>query len=147
MPDYKLGFKGPYIAAVEFGTARPTVVIDSVRLESIADEKEVTRDRWVVRFKGRDRGWVLNSTNAQLLAALWGRNTDDWVGHAVSLCSTKVRFGADTVDGIRVFGSPEIEEPRDVVVKLPRKKPVTMRLVPTGQTNVAVPKQGPGGLE
>ena len=131
MADYKLGFKSAYIAAVEFGGKEPTLVIESVKLEGVADDKGAVKDRWAVRFRGTPRAWLLNLTNAQLLAAMWGRDTDGWVGHAVTLCAVPVRFGAETVDGIRVKGSPELTAPKAVEVKLPRKRPQTVRLVPT----------------
>lgn len=137
MPDYRCGFATNFIAAVEFGTKEPTLKIESVQLEELADEKGVNKTRWVVRFQGAKRGWVLNLTNAQLLAALWGRDTDGWVGHAVTLGAEQVRLGKDMVPGIRVRGTPEISEPQRVEVKLPRKKPQVVTLVPTGKVGAA----------
>jgi hypothetical protein len=132
MPDYKLGFRGPHIAAVELGRD-VTVVIDSVRLEPIADDKGVVKEKWIIRFRNKDRGWVCNLTNAILLSSMWGRDIDGWIGKAVTIGPEKVRFGGETVDGIRVKGAPHLEKPLEVEVRLPRKKPQRVTLVPTGK--------------
>ncbi len=133
MADYKIGFKGPYIAAVDFGGKQPTLTIESVKLESIPDDKGGNRDRWVVRFIGQDRAWLPNMTNAILMAAMWGRDTNGWVGKRVSLASEMVQFGREKVEGIRVKGSPDLEKPLDVEVKLARKRPQIVKLNPTGK--------------
>ena len=141
MADYRIGFKSAYIAAVEFGGKQPTLTIESVKLESLEDEKGKKRDRWIVRFRNQERGLVLNRTNAEIIAALWGRDTDGWAGHAITLRAEKVQMGRETVDGIRIAGSPELTAPRTVTVKLPRKRPVEVKLVPTGKGKPPAPVQ------
>jgi hypothetical protein len=113
MPDFKLGFKGPYIAAVEFGGKQPTVTIESVKLEPLVDEKNNTRDRWILYFKGHRRG------------------TEGWAGRSITLASQRVQFGKTTTEGIRIVGSPDLQQPMRVEVKLPRRKPVTVTIQPT----------------
>ncbi len=142
MPDYKAGFLGQYIAAVEFGEKRPTMTIASVKLETLPTETGGEKDRWIVRFTEAKRGWVLNLTNAQLLAALFGsRNTDDWIGKRVTLRAEKVRLGGQMVDGIRVAGSPDLRAPLAVEVRLPRKRPATVTLVPTARPGNGAARQ------
>lgn len=96
------------------------------------------KNKGVVWFEGVDKGWVLNRTNAQLIAAILGDDPSTWIGHALTLYSAKVR-GADgqPTQGIRVKGSPEITKPVDAEIKLPRRKPTKYRLVPTGQQAAA----------
>jgi hypothetical protein len=63
---------------------------------------------------------------------MFGDNTDDWKGRHVTLFSQMVAVGKEKKPGIRVLGSPDIAAPKDVVIRLPRKKPFTMRLQKTG---------------
>lgn len=136
--DYKLGFKGQYVSAVEIGTHQPTLTINKVvleKVESLQKDDEggagKSRDRIVIYFHEADRGWVLNRTNAECLVAMWGRETEGWAGHKVTIFATQVRVGPKMELGIRVKGSPELEKPLTVEVKLPRRKPTSMTLVPT----------------
>lgn len=149
MTNYKAGFQGKYIAAVDFGVtmpAEPTVTIRAVPLEKVEQLKDddgggpaKMRDRWIVYFEESQRGWVMNRTNAICLAALFGDDVEGWVGHKVTLYATPVQVGPKKDLGIRVKGSPEISAPKSVQVKLPRRKAVTMTLQPTGAAKRAAP--------
>lgn len=141
MLDYKLGFHGAYIAAVELGDTTPTYTIARVGIEKVEsmkigddDGKGKEKDRLIVFFREIPRGWLLNRTNAECLVDLWGRDAEQWVGHKVTLFSTPVRVGPKMEPGIRIKGSPELTSERVVSVKLPRKKPQPMKLIPTGNT-------------
>jgi len=142
--DYRLFFKGDYIAAAEFQGKEPTLTIAAVKLVKLEDETGRLRDRGVVYFRETDRGWVINRTNAECLVALWGRDTDGWAGKRVTLCATNVRLGTETTIGIRIKGSPDLAAPLDVVVKLPRKKPFTIRLLVTKAGPASAAERKPG---
>lgn len=143
--NYKLFFTGDYLSAVEMREKmgdKPLIVtianVRKVRLESMAPvdgeggtKKE--KDRGVVGFKEIDRGWVLNRTNAECLVAMWGAETDAWIGKRVALITTMVRLGGKQELGIRVGGSPDLAQPVTATIKLPRKKPFDMRLMPVGR--------------
>ena len=130
--DYRALFKSEYIAAVELGDKTPTMTIASVKLCKLEQEDGRHKDKGIIGFRETDRGWVLNRTNAQCLAAMFGNDTDGWIGKRVTLYSTPVRVGPKTEPGIRVKGSPDITAPMTVEVKLPRKKPQQMTMQPTG---------------
>lgn len=139
--DMMLGFLGQYISAAELGDKSPTLTIASVALEKVEQLKDdgmasaaKVRDRVVIYFSESKsgRGWLLNRTNAEALKELWGRETDNWIGHKVTIHAQMVRVGAKTEPGIRVKGSPELSAPRTFSLKLPRKRPQDYRLVPTG---------------
>lgn len=144
MPDYQLGFLGRYIAAAEFGGKEPTVTIASVQLELVedTDEKKPPRNRWIVYFEGKERGWLLNKTNAILLAALFNsRKTEEWIGKRVTLCAEDVQMNGETLLGIRVRGGPDLRAVLEVKVKHPKKRLLLVRLIPTGK---APPATGDG---
>lgn len=143
MTNYRAGFQGQYIAAVDFGVtmpAEPTLTIKSVPLEKVEQLKgddsdggaAKVRDRWIVYCEESPRGWVMNRTNAICLAALFGDDVEGWVGHKVTLHAMMVQVGPKKDLGIRIKGSPELTAPKQVQVKLPRKKAITMTLQPTG---------------
>jgi hypothetical protein len=128
---------GPFIAATEFGTPHiidakePTFTIANAVHEQVPDLKNPNKEKTkgIIYFSDYPRGWVINKTNMQLLAGLLGEETEDWIGKRVTLHAVKTNLGP----GIEVKGSPDIDRPRDVVVKLPKKSPRTVTLVPTGR--------------
>ena len=143
--DYRAFFKGSFINAAELGTKTPTLRIAAIKLVEVpvigkdgdVDENK-TKAKGVIYFaEVKERGWVLNRTNAQLLAAMWGVETDAWLGKRVTLHAVPVRVGNKTEPGIRVKGSPDISKGVSVEVKLPRRRPVMVRLEVTGKGQAA----------
>jgi hypothetical protein len=141
--NWKLMFKGDYIAAVEMGDKTPTLTIKGVKLCKLEDDKGRQKDKGIVFFKEIDRGWVLCKTNAMCLARMFGDDTNDWTGKRVTLFSTLVQVGKEKQPGIRVKGSPDIAAPMTVEIKLPKKKPFPMRMQVTTKGAVAEPDPEP----
>lgn len=132
MPDYKQLFTGKFLASPDIGGREPTVKITRITSELVKDEEKKTeRHRWICFFEGKDKGMLLNRSNAILIAALCKSDkTEDWVGHSITIGVRKVKMGGDLVDGLRVVGSPELSAPMTVSIRLPRKKPVDWVLEP-----------------
>lgn len=133
MTDYRIGFRGPYVTAVELEGRTPTLQIDRVQLEMVPaiEPGQPDRERWIVYFRGAKRGWVLNRTNAECLVAMFGADVSKWPGHEITLHTTKVRVGSKTELGIRVLGSPELQEPMQIEIRLPHRRPTPYTLQPT----------------
>jgi hypothetical protein len=139
--DYRRGFLGPYISAVELeGRGPVTLTIERVMLERVApldhgDDEEPSRprDRWVLYFEGtRDaRGLLLNRTNAECMAAMYGPDVEQWPGRRITLHTVPVRVGPNLEPGIRIAGSPDLETALTFTLKLPRKKAARLTLQPT----------------
>lgn len=126
-------FKGAYITAVELDGKTVTLTVSDVTKELVADpESGEEREKGIVHFKETDRGWVLNRTNGSCLAAMFGDMTGGWLGKRVTLYATPVQVGPKRELGIRVKGSPDIREPVPVTIKLPRRKPISVTMQPTG---------------
>ena len=129
---------GDFITAAEFGGKTPTLTITDARLVKVFDEKTGgDKQKGTIFFRETPRGWILNRTNVLCLMAMFGSETNDWNGKRVTLAAELVQFGRDRVLGIRVKGSPDLLAPVLAEIKLPRKKPTTMRLVPTGHDQAA----------
>lgn len=142
--DYGLGFLGEYITAAELVGKTPTLTINKITLEKVESLKGdedgggKMKDKIVIYFaeSKSGRGWLLNRTNAEALKEMWGRETNDWIGHKITLFTTNVRVGKKIEPGIRVKGSPELTAPKTFELKLPRKKPIATTLLPTGTGKV-----------
>jgi hypothetical protein len=93
-------FPSKYLKASDLQGAEPVVTIDRVELEPIGRDKEM---KAVLYFRGKDKGLVLNKTNATKITQLLGSGvTEEWDGQRIRLYATETQFGADLVDCIRI---------------------------------------------
>lgn len=99
---YTLLFPRNYIAAPDLQGKDHTVVIAAVNREDLRCHGGKTEKKVVVQMQGKEKKWVLNRTNADTIAGLYGTEVNDWIGKAVTLYPTTDRFGPKTVDCIRV---------------------------------------------
>ena len=129
--NWQLMFKGDNIAATEMGNKQPTLTIKGAKPCVLENDKGREQTKPLVSFKEIERGWVLCKTNALCLAAMFGQDTTSWVGKRVTLFATDVQVGKTRAPGIRVRGSPDIEAPVAVEIKLPRKRPFTLTMAVT----------------
>ena len=90
-------FPSTFLKAADIGDSKPTVTIDRVEMQDIGDDHKP-----VVYFEGKDKGIVLNKTNANNIADAFGPDTDDWTGQQVQLFTTLVDFQGRSVEAIRV---------------------------------------------
>lgn len=91
-------FPGQYIKAADLQGKRVQVIIDNVAMEDIGGETKP-----VLHFRGKDRGLVLNKTNATSIWGITGTDeTDEWSGHTVVLYPSKTDFQGKRVDCIRI---------------------------------------------
>lgn len=67
-----------------------------------------------------------NKTNGYCLKRMFGSNPRAWIGRKITIFPTTTRFGSDTVECIRIWGSPELTEDMKITVPQGRKKPVEM---------------------
>ena len=54
-----------------------------------------------VHFQGKEKGLVLNKTNANSISAVYGDDTEDWRGGEIVLFETMVDFQGKTMAAIR----------------------------------------------
>lgn len=92
-------FRSHYLKAADLQGRTIKAQIESVALEEIGDLKD---EKLVVYFLGKDRGLVLNKTNAALLASRFDDDPDKWIGQAVQLVSEPVNYQGRMVDGLRI---------------------------------------------
>ena len=108
--DINSCYSGSYIKAADLQGKTVPVLVDRVQVEDVGGE-----DKPVLYFSGKDRGLVLNKTNAGVIAALYGPETDNWPGSKLKLYSTKVDFQGRIVDAIRIRGAEPEAAPTDEI--------------------------------
>ena len=93
-------FPSNYLKASDLGTGQPVVTIKHVEQEPVGRDREM---KAVLYFEGKEKGVVLNKTNAKKITDLVGSpDTDDWAGFKIRLFATTTEFGGETVECIRV---------------------------------------------
>jgi hypothetical protein len=110
---------------------RTFTIVDKSRDE--VEGKDGKEHKLALTFSDGNR-FLVNVTNATYIEHLFGSKfPSDWIGRKVTLqFDPSVKFGKDTVGGIRVIGSPDIDKPVTFQFQEnSRKKPRTVTLQPT----------------
>ena len=66
-----------------------------------------------LKFQGKEKGLVLNKTNAVTISSAYGGDCNLWQGKTIFLFSTKVDYAGQMVDAIRVRAQLEAAGPED----------------------------------
>lgn len=100
MPDINKAFPSNYLKASDLAGNQVVVTIDRVEFELVGRERE---EKAVVYFLGKNKGVVLNKTNAKKITEIAGSAlTEEWHGVAIVLYPTETEFGGETVECIRI---------------------------------------------
>jgi hypothetical protein len=100
-----------------------TLTIANVELEELVGEKG-KEPKAVFSFKEAKRDWVAPKTCGFCIQRMFGKKISDWIGKRVTLYPTTTSFGRETVDCIRVWGSPDLTEDMAISIPQGRKKPL-----------------------
>ena len=104
MPNIQDAFPSAFIKANDLQGRTVIVTIDHVTFEPVGREKEM---KAVLYFKGKEKGLVLNKTNANKIMQLTSSPvTEEWSGFQIALYPTETQFGGETVDCVRVKAVP-----------------------------------------
>lgn len=90
-------FPSNYLKSSDLKGATPTVTMSHITNEKLGDDTKL-----VLYFQGKEKGMVLNKTNANNIAQLYGPETDAWNGKKVTLAVAWVDFQGRSVEAIRV---------------------------------------------
>jgi hypothetical protein len=96
-----------YLKAADIGDNPMVLTIENVTLEELQDGSR----KPCLFFQEQDKGLILNKTNANTIAAVYGDDTDEWQGARVQLVSVPVDFQGRTVDAIRVRAKAQKQSP------------------------------------
>ncbi len=104
MSNVNDAFPSNYLKASDIKGGEPVVTIDHVAFEAVGRQREM---KAVLYFQGKEKGVVLNKTNATKITQLTGSpETDDWIGMRIRLYVTETEFGGETVECIRIKAAP-----------------------------------------
>lgn len=90
-----------YMTGEMIGDASVTLTIKSVELQKVTSSRG-EEQKPIVTFKERSKKWVLNKTNAKMLAERMGPETDDWVGRRVVLNAPMINAFGRSMRAVRV---------------------------------------------
>lgn len=94
-------FPSKYLRAADLQGRTTRVVINVIQLEEVGTEG-AGEHKPVIYFQDKDKGLVLNKTNAATIAMAYGDDTDGWGGADLELFPMAVPFNGQMVPAIRV---------------------------------------------
>lgn len=91
---------GDYLKGEDLKGCDPVEVeIENVELVKLGQDEKIC-----LTFVGADKKLTLNATNARRIEAITGSpDTDDWIGHKITIHHELVEYAGKMVDGIRVM--------------------------------------------
>lgn len=100
-------FPSKYLKAADLGENKVLVIIERVEVEDVGAQGR-KESKPVLFFRGKDKGLVLNKTNARKIASILGTDeTDEWQDGKIVLYATETEFQGETVDCVRVSAPPK----------------------------------------
>jgi hypothetical protein len=90
-----------YLKAADLEGRTIKVTIDDIKLEKVG-----TDEKLIAYFKGGKKGLVLNKTNSNNIALVYGMDTDGWIDAEIQLYPTMVDFQGKSTEAIRVKAMP-----------------------------------------
>jgi arabinogalactan endo-1,4-beta-galactosidase len=100
-------FPSKFLKAADLQGRQVKAVMSHVETETIGDD-----NRPVLYFQNKEKGLVLNKTNANSISAIYGDDTDDWRGGEIVLVEAMVDFQGKTMAAIRCRVSARKPEAR-----------------------------------
>lgn len=92
-------YPSKYLKADDLQGRKVTVIMADVKTEEVGKQKDF---KAILYFKGKDKGMVLNKTNARKISEAYGPETNEWFGQPITLYEAQVEFQGDTVAALRV---------------------------------------------
>ena len=90
-------FPSEYLKAADLQGRNVRVIVDHYEMRDIGDDHKP-----VLFFQGKERGLVLNKTNANNIVIAYGDEMDDWAGKELILYEAMVDFQGRSVPAVRV---------------------------------------------
>ncbi|WP_428938858.1 hypothetical protein [Fontivita pretiosa] len=97
--NIKQAFPSKFLKAADLDGDR-VLTIRSVAIEDVGTDR--TEEKPVVSFQEIEQRLVLNRTNADTIADLYGADTDEWAGRQIILTPSETDFAGKRVPCIRI---------------------------------------------
>ncbi len=123
-------FPSKWLAAADLQGRTVPVVISHIKVEEVGQNP--TEHKPVVYFQNKEKGLVLNITNANNLAVAYGDEMGDWHGKPVELFVTQTEYKGKPVQGLRVR-APQQPGPQPISAALPPVLPPVQPPAPASE--------------
>ena len=90
-------FPSKYLKASDLQGRAHTMNIKHIGQEDLNGELKL-----IIYFEGANKGMVLNKTNAYTISALYGPETDNWIGQPIEVFQAMVNFQGQQTPALRV---------------------------------------------
>jgi hypothetical protein len=94
-------FPSDYLKSDDLNGREVLVTIKDCKMQELGQGKD-KEEKAVLYFQGKEKGMVLNKTNAGVLSDAFGDETDDWKGEEVILFAKEVEFQGKPTMGLRI---------------------------------------------
>lgn len=102
LAHYRSMFDNAYIGAWDIPTGRDAVVTIKKITGGTLKSQRGTDRKPIAFFEGKKKGMVLNKTNCKTIAAMYGDDTDAWIGKQIAIYASTTTAGGETVACLRV---------------------------------------------
>jgi hypothetical protein len=127
-------FESRFIRAADLNGKPWTGTMAALRTEKL-EGNTGPRLKGIIKFsEWPDKEFVTNRTNLSLIAAMFGPETDNWIGKRITIHPV-IWQGEELC--LRVKGSPDIPATMTTTLKLPRKSPVQIQLQKTAKAGAS----------
>jgi len=127
LPDtYSELYPGRFLKADLLKGKKVTLTIKDIDVAELIGETGKAAAKVIASFVERPLELVVPKTNGECLRRMFGNNPHGWVGKRITLFPSTTKFGRDTVDCIRIWGSPDLAEDMPITVPQGRKKALEM---------------------
>ena len=99
--DINQAFPSNYLKKTDFPQPRQ-LIIDAVVMENLAQDGHPADMKVVIYFNGAPKPMVANKTICMVLAAMFGPETDGWIGKTVEVFNDVTVVFNGAVGGLRV---------------------------------------------
>jgi hypothetical protein len=125
MADYATMFDSKWLNVGDLDDAERAVTIARVEPGMVGEGPDAER-KPILWFEGEAKPFAANVTNAKTIANLYGRDTENWVGKAITLYPTTTEYKGETVPCVRIRPA------------VPGRKAAKSHTLPIGQGKKAV---------
>jgi hypothetical protein len=136
--DIGSAFATKYLKASDLQGRDVTVKMGRVEQEKVGDDQKL-----ILYFQGKEKGMVLNKTNANSIADVYGGETNDWYGQTIILFEQMVDFQGKRVPGLRIR-APRRDAPARQ--SAPRREVITSGDDDFPVDRSATPRRAVGGI-
>jgi hypothetical protein len=119
-------YPGRFLKADLLKGRKVTLTIKDINIEELIGENNKKDPKVIVSFTERPLELVFPKTNGECLRRMFGGDPHNAIGKRITLFPSTTKFGRETVDCIRIWGSPDLAEDMNITVPQGRKKALEM---------------------